>query len=221
MRNPDYATIARLLERYMQGTTSLSEEQTLERFFRTATDIPVEWTTFRLMFTAYAAPRPKSRVLTLRRMMPWMAAASVVAAVVIAVCRFFPSDTAPTTAQAIPTAIPVAEPAPAPVPEPAPAPHPIQPPPPPSYSVPAPAVRKSALASVAPAQPVDTLYRQLMAETVVATANLMDDMAQQNANAQLQTITALIIAGELNSLDICAALEEGAETVDDLLAENV
>ena len=60
-----------------------------------------------------------------------------------------------------------------------------------------------------------------MAETVVATANLMDDMAQQNANAQLQTITALIVAGELNSLDICAALEEGAETVDDLLAENV
>lgn len=197
MKNPDYATIARLLERYMQGTTSLSEEQTLERFFRTATDIPVEWTTFRLMFTAYAAPRPKSRALTLRRMMPWMAAASVVAAVVIAVCRFSPSDTAPTTAQAIPTAIPAAEPAPAP------------------------AVRKSALASVAPAQPADTLYRQLMAETVVATANLMDDMAQQNANAQLQTITALIVAGELNSLDICAALEEGAETVDDLLAENV
>ena len=98
MRNPDYATIARLLERYMQGTTSLSEEQTLERFFRTATDIPVEWNTFRLMFTAYAAPRPKSRVLTLRRMMPWMAAASVVAAVVIAVCRLAPSDTASTTA---------------------------------------------------------------------------------------------------------------------------
>ena len=113
MRNPDYATIARLLERYMQGTTSLSEEQTLERFFRTATDIPVEWNTFRLMFTAYAAPRPKSRVLTLRRMMPWMAAASVVAAVVIAVCRLAPSDTASTTAQAIPTAIPVAEPLPA------------------------------------------------------------------------------------------------------------
>ncbi|MCF2636871.1 hypothetical protein I6E47_05330, partial [Prevotella dentalis] len=107
MRNPDYATIARLLERYMQGTTSLSEEQTLERFFRTATDIPVEWATFKLMFTAYAAPRPKSRVLTLRRMMPWMAAASVVAAVVIAVCRLAPSDTASTTAQAIPTAIPV------------------------------------------------------------------------------------------------------------------
>lgn len=63
MRNPDYATIAQLLERYMQGTTSLSEEQTLERFFRTATDIPVEWNTFRLMFTAYTAPRPKSRRL--------------------------------------------------------------------------------------------------------------------------------------------------------------
>lgn len=213
MRNPDYATIARLLERYMQGTTSLSEEQTLERFFRTATDIPVEWTTFRLMFTAYAAPRPKSRALTLRRMMPWMAAASVVAAVVIAVCRLAPSDTASTTAQTIPTAIPAAEPLPARVAEPAARPA--------SQSAPAPAVRKSAPASVAPDQPVDTLYRQLMAETVVATANLMDDMAQQNANAQLQTITALIVAGELNSLDICAALEEGAETVDDLLAENV
>ena len=213
MRNPDYATIAQLLERYMQGTTSLSEEQTLERFFRTATDIPVEWNTFRLMFTAYAAPRPKSRAHILRRMMPWMAAASVVAAVVIVVCRFSPSDTAPTTAQAIPTAIPVAEPLPARVAEPAARPA--------SQSAPAPAVRKSAPACVAPAQPVDTLYRQLMAETVVATANLMDDMALQNANAQLQTITALIVAGELNSLDICAALEEGVETVDDLLAENV
>lgn len=214
MRNPDYATIGRLLERYMQGTTSLSEEQTLERFFRTATDIPVEWATFRLMFTAYAAPRPRSRVLTLRRMMPWMAAASVVAAVVvIAVCRLAPSDTSPTTAQTIPTAIPVAEPLPARVAEPAVRPA--------SQSAPAPAVRKSAPACVAPAQPADTLYRQLMAETVVATANLMDDMAQQHANAQLQTITALIVAGELNSLDICAVLEEGAETVDDLLAENV
>lgn len=217
MRNPDYATIARLLERYMQGTTSLSEEQTLERFFRTATDIPVEWATFRLMFTAYAAPRPQSRALALRRMMPWMAAASVVAAIVIGVCRFAPSDTtpttAPTTAQAIPTAIPVAEPLPARVAEPAVRPV--------SQSVPAPVARKSPPACVAPAQPADTLYRQLMAETVVATANLMDDMAQQHANAQLQTITTLIVAGELNSLDICAALEEGAETVDDLLAENV
>lgn len=213
MRNPDYATIAQLLERYMQGTTSLSEEQTLERFFRTATDIPVEWNTFRLMFTAYAAPRPKSRALILRRMMPWMAAASVVAAIAIGVCRFAPSDPAPTTAQIIPSAIPVAEPLPAPVAEPAARPA--------SQSAPAPAVRKSAPACVAPAQPVDTLYRQLMAETVVATANLMDDMAQQHANAQLQTITALIVAGELNSLDICAALKEGAETVDDLLAENV
>lgn len=213
MRNPDHATIAQLLERYMQGTTSLSEEQTLERFFRTATDLPVEWTTFRLMFTAYAAPRPKSRALILRRMMPWMAAASVVAAVVFAVCRLASSDIAPTTAQAIPTAIPVAEPLPAPVAEPAVRPA--------SQSAPAPAVRKSAPACVAPAQPADTLYRQLMAETVVATANLMDDMAQQNANAQLQTITALVVAGEINSLDICAALKEGAETVDDLLAENV
>lgn len=213
MRNPDHATIAQLLERYMQGTTSLSEEQTLERFFRTATDLPVEWTTFRLMFTAYAAPRPQSRALILRRMMPWMAAASVVAAIVIAVCRFAHSDTASTTAQAIPTAIPVAEPLPAPVAESAVRPA--------SQSAPAPAVRKSAPACVAPAQPADTLYRQLMAETVVATANLMDDMAQQNANAQLQTITALVVAGEINSLDICAALKEGAETVDDLLAENV
>ncbi len=197
----------------MQGTTSLSEEQTLERFFRTATDIPVEWATFRLMFTAYAAPRPRSRALILRRMMPWMAAASVVAAIVIAVCRFAHSDTASTTAQAIPTAIPVAEPLPAPVAEPAARPV--------SQSVPAPAARKSSPASGVPAQPADTLYRQLMAETVVATANLMDDMAQQNANAQLQTITALVVAGEINSLDICAALKEGAETVDDLLAENV
>lgn len=90
-----------------------------------------------------------------------------------------------------------------------------------SQSAPAPAVRKSAPACVVPAQPADTLYRQLMAETVVATANLMDDMAQQHANAQLQTITALIVAGEFNSLDICAALKEGAETVEDLLAENV
>ena len=138
MRNPGYATIARLLERYMQGTTSLSEEQTLERFFRTATDIPVEWNTFRLMFTAYAAPRPRSRVLPLRRMMPWMAAASVVAAVVIAVCRLAPSDTASTTAQAIPTAIPVAEPLPAHVAE-SPAPHPSLPPPQPSASLPLPA----------------------------------------------------------------------------------
>ena len=65
MKRYHTATIARLLERYMAGTTTLSEERLLERYFLTATDIPREWAVYQTMFTQYArtaAPQPRRAV---------------------------------------------------------------------------------------------------------------------------------------------------------------
>ena len=53
MKRYHTATIARLLERYMAGTTTLSEERQLERYFLTATDIPREWAVYQTMFAQF------------------------------------------------------------------------------------------------------------------------------------------------------------------------
>ena len=42
--------IARLLDRFLQGDSSLEEEQILADYFRSATDLPAEWEDFRTMF---------------------------------------------------------------------------------------------------------------------------------------------------------------------------
>ena len=42
--------IARLLDRFLQGDSTLEEEQILADYFRSATDLPAEWEDFRTMF---------------------------------------------------------------------------------------------------------------------------------------------------------------------------
>lgn len=45
--------IARLLDRFLQGETTLEEEQVLTDYFRSAADLPAEWEDFRTMFSYF------------------------------------------------------------------------------------------------------------------------------------------------------------------------
>ena len=46
--------IARLLDRFLQGNSTLEEEQILADYFRSAADLPAEWEDFRMKFAYFA-----------------------------------------------------------------------------------------------------------------------------------------------------------------------
>ena len=45
--------IARLLDRFLQGNSTLEEEQILADYFRSATDLPAEWEDFRTRVSSW------------------------------------------------------------------------------------------------------------------------------------------------------------------------
>ena len=69
------AYIKDLLDKYMDGTTSLEEEDILASYFR-GNDIPQEWEDYRLLFQEIEAmkPQPKSN----KRWIGWSVAAAIV-----------------------------------------------------------------------------------------------------------------------------------------------
>lgn len=82
--------IGQLLERYMEGISTLEEEDILHQFF-TRSDVPAEWEDYRQLFVEIDSMRPaeKSR----RRWWPWSIAAAVVAALVVfAVTQMLPEN---------------------------------------------------------------------------------------------------------------------------------
>lgn len=84
MKPTDKSHIETLLSRFLDGTSTLDEERTLARYFRTE-DVPGEWEAYKDMFAWFdqgmpeptAAPAP-ARLHLLRR---WAAVAAVVAVV--------------------------------------------------------------------------------------------------------------------------------------------
>ncbi len=82
--------IDKLLERYMEGISTLEEEDILHQYF-TRSNVPAEWEDYRLLFAEIDSMRPteKSR----RRWWSWRIAAAVVAAlVVLAVTQMLPEN---------------------------------------------------------------------------------------------------------------------------------
>ena len=97
-----------LLDRFMQGETSLEEEAVLAAYFRDGTDVPADWQDYRRLFAELAvleetpapataassvAPAPATATLSValapvtarrRPLFRWVAAAAVVVAVVFA-----------------------------------------------------------------------------------------------------------------------------------------
>ena len=72
------AYIKDLLDKYMDGTTSLEEEDILASYFR-GKDIPQEWEDYRLMFQEIEAMKPQPR--RNRQWIGWSVAAAVVAGI--------------------------------------------------------------------------------------------------------------------------------------------
>ena len=73
------AYIKDLLDKYMDGTTSLEEEDILASYFR-GKDIPQEWEDYRLMFQEIEAMKPQPR--RNRQRIGWSVAAAVVAGII-------------------------------------------------------------------------------------------------------------------------------------------
>lgn len=79
-----YQEIEILLERFMEGRTSLGEEARLSEFFRQTSDLPSEWEPYREMFAYFdsgmpdveaATPQPVPVWYRRRKVVTWLAAA--------------------------------------------------------------------------------------------------------------------------------------------------
>lgn len=84
--------IGQLLERYMEGISTLEEEDFLHQYF-TRSDVPAEWEDYRILFAEIDSMRPaeKSR----RQWWPWSIAAAVVAALVVFTITQRPQENQP------------------------------------------------------------------------------------------------------------------------------
>lgn len=92
--------IARLLDRFMEGTSTLEEEDILSSYFR-GKDVPQEWEDYRQMFMEIDAMRPQPK--SSRRWIGWSVAAAVVAGVLCAIVpslRYGQAQQDPLVAQA-------------------------------------------------------------------------------------------------------------------------
>ena len=70
--------IGRLLDKYMDGTSTLEEEDILSKYFR-GKDVPLEWENYRQMFQEIEAMKPQTRFN--KRWIGWSVAAAIVAAI--------------------------------------------------------------------------------------------------------------------------------------------
>ena len=73
--------IRQLLDKFMDGTTTLEEEDILARYFAQS-DVPQEWNDYRLLFQEIEAMKPQTK--TRHHWLRWSAAAAVVAFVLFA-----------------------------------------------------------------------------------------------------------------------------------------
>ena len=80
MRQYTKAFIQSLLDKYMEGTTTLEEEDILHQYF-TRSDVPAEWEDYRMLFAEIDSMRPTEKHD--RRWWPWSIAAAVVATLVV------------------------------------------------------------------------------------------------------------------------------------------
>ena len=80
MRQYTKAFIQSLLDKYMEGMTTLEEEDVLRQYF-TRGDVPAEWEDYRMLFAEIDSMRPTGKHD--RRWWPWSIAAAVVAALVV------------------------------------------------------------------------------------------------------------------------------------------
>ncbi len=102
MRQYTKEYIQSLLTKFMDGTTTLEEEDILNQYF-TQGDVPEEWKEYRLLFAEIEDMRPKKAK---KRWLGWIAAAVVVTAVLSVAMLWQPAQQSPTlTAKADTTTV--------------------------------------------------------------------------------------------------------------------
>ena len=81
----DSNKIKLLLTKYLEGNTSLSEEETLRLYFKTSENIPPEWEGYRMFFGYFDLAKteryPKGRGKQKFGFIPWMAVAAIIAVI--------------------------------------------------------------------------------------------------------------------------------------------
>lgn len=92
MRQYTKAFIQSLLDKYMEGMTTLEEEDVLRQYF-TRGDVPAEWEDYRMLFAEIDSMRPTGKHD--RRWWPWSIAAAVVAALVVFTITQRPQENQP------------------------------------------------------------------------------------------------------------------------------
>lgn len=86
------AFIQSLLDKYMEGTTTLEEEDILHQYF-TRGDVPAEWEDYRMLFAEIDSMRPTEKPS--HQWWPWSIAAAVVAALVVFTITQRPQENQP------------------------------------------------------------------------------------------------------------------------------
>ena len=86
------AFIQSLLDKYMEGTTTLEEEDILHQYF-TRSDVPAEWEDYRQLFAEIDSMRPTEKPS--HQWWPWSMAAAVVAALVVFTITQRPQENQP------------------------------------------------------------------------------------------------------------------------------
>ena len=92
MRQYTKAFIQSLLDKYMEGTTTLEEEDILHQYF-TSSDVPAEWEDYRMLFAEIDSMRPAEKHS--HQWWPWSMAAAVVAALVVFTITQRPQENQP------------------------------------------------------------------------------------------------------------------------------
>jgi hypothetical protein len=92
MRQYTKAFIQSLLDKYMEGTTTLEEEDILHQYF-TRSDVPAEWEDYRMLFAEIDSMKPTEKLS--HQWWPWSMAAAVVAALVVFTITQRPQENQP------------------------------------------------------------------------------------------------------------------------------
>ena len=92
MRQYTKAFIQSLLDKYMDGTTTLEEEDILHQYF-TRSDVPAEWENYRMLFAEIDSMRPTEKPS--HRWWSWRIAAAVMAVLVVFTITQRPQENQP------------------------------------------------------------------------------------------------------------------------------
>lgn len=96
----EFKKIEALLEKYLEGETSLEEEVVLKTYFKKEQNLPKEWIQYRQFFAYYEFAKneffPSTKIKSTARIKTWMMAAASIALVVsIQLSGIFESQKSP------------------------------------------------------------------------------------------------------------------------------